>query len=145
MKPISTTLYKMPANCMFFLGVPLFFFLFVLGYEPAGLCDFLTAGRDRFSFHLIIVTLILFGTVVLSRMLLFILRRVVRLNWTLYILWCTGEVIFAGMMASILLVFAWRGVMPYFGVMTRCILYLAAVTVFSYALITMGVQLHELG
>lgn len=145
MKTLSTTFFKMPAACLFFLGVPLFFFLFVLSYEPLGMTGFLDAERDRYSFNLVIITLILFVTVTLSRMLLFLLRRVIRLNWPLYILWCIGEVVFAGMMSSILVFHAWHGEIPYFSVMSRCLLYMAGVTVFPYALITMGIQLYELG
>ena len=145
MKPIAKTFFKMPANCLYFLAVPIFFFLFVLLFRPAEITAFLAADRDRFSFNLIIVTLIVFGTVVLSRMVLFLLRKVLSLNWSLYILWCCGEVVFAGMMSSILLFFAWKGTYPYFTVMSWCLLYLAEVLVFPYALITMGLQIHELG
>ncbi len=142
MKTISRTFYGMPANCLFFLVVPVFYFLFVLAYNPFGMGDFLSVGKDRFTLNLVVSSLILLGVLSLSRMLLFILRRVIDLNWSLYILWCVGEVVFAGFMFSILLGVGWAPQRPYLWVMTHCILYLSGILVFPYAILTMGIQLY---
>ena len=144
MKTISRVFYGMPANCLFFLVVPIFYFLFVLAYDPFDISDFLAVGKDRFTLNLILTSLILLGVMTLSRMLLFILRRIIDLNWSLYIVWCVGEVVFAGLMFSILLGIGWYGVHPYLWVMTRCILLLAGILVFPYAIISMAVQIHVL-
>ena len=144
MKTISRIFYSMPANCLFFVVVPLFYFLFVLTYDPFDISDFLAVGKERFTLNLILTTLILLGVLTLSRMLLFILRRIIDLNWSLYIVWCVGEVVFAGLMFSILLGIGWAGVHPYLWVMTRCILILVGILVFPYAIISMAVQLYVL-
>jgi hypothetical protein len=144
MKTISRVFYSMPANCLFFLLVPIFYFLFVLAYDPFDISDFLAVGKERFTLNLILTSLILLGVMTLSRMLLFILRRIIDLNWSLYIVWCVGEVVFAGLMFSILLGIGWYGVHPYLWVMTRCILLLAAILVFPYAIISMAVQIYVL-
>ena len=144
MKTISRIFYSMPANCLFFVLVPLFYFLFVLTYDPFDISDFLAVGKERFTLNLILTTLILLGVLTLSRMLLFILRRIIDLNWSLYIVWCVGEVVFAGLMFSILLGIGWAGVHPYLWVMTRCILILVGILVFPYAIISMAVQLYVL-
>ena len=145
MKVISRTFYSMPVNLLFFLVIPVFFFLFVLAYKPFDIEEFLAVGKNHFALNVIITSLILLGTLVLSRMLLFILRRTIDMNWTLYILWCFMEVVFAGMMTSILVAVGWHGAIPYFTVMAKCLLYILAIVVFPYALITMGVQLYVLG
>ena len=144
MKTISRTFYSMPVNILFFVGIPLFYFLFVLAYNPFDMASFLAVGRDHFTLNLLLTTLILLGVVSLSRMLLFILRHIVDLNWTLYIIWCVGEVVFAGLMFSILLGIGWGGVRPYFSVMSLSILYLAGILVFPYAILGLAVQLHLL-
>ena len=145
MKAISRTFYQMPVNVLFFLAVPVFFFLFVLAYKPFGIEEFLSVGKGQFTLNLIVTTLIIFGTVLLSRMLMFLLRRTVDLNWSLYVLWCALEIVFAGMMMSILIAVGWRGEIPYFTVMMKCLLYILAIVVYPYALITTGVQLYVLG
>ena len=144
MKTISRTFYKMKVQCLFFLIMPVFFFLFCLAYQPYDLEDFLAVGRDRYTLNLIIATLIVLGVVTLSRILLFILRNILDLNWSLYILWCVGEVVFAGMMLSIPLGIGWSGQMTYFEVMSRCLLYMAGVLVFPYSIITLSVQAYVL-
>ena len=142
MKTISRVFYGMPANVIFFVCLPLFYFLFVLGYNPFDISEFLAIGRDLFTLYLLITTLILLGVVTLSRMLLFILRHTIDLNWPLYIVWCVGEVVVAGLLFSIPMGIGWAGVYPYFKIMSRCVLYLAAILVFPYAITSLSIQLY---
>ena len=143
MKTIARTFYKMPVIVMFFVTVPLFFFLFVLAYKPFDMEVFLAVGQGRYALNLIIATLIVLGVMVFSRMLLFLLRGVLDLNWSLYVLWCFGEAIVAGLFLSIPMGIGWAD-RPYFTVMSLCILYMAGILVFPLSLISMAVQLHVL-
>ncbi len=144
METIARTFYKMPVTLMFFVAVPIFYFLFVLAYKPFDMEVFLAVGQGRYALHLIVSTLIVFGVMLFSRMLLFLLRRVLDLNWPLYVLWCFGEVILCGLFLSIPMGIGWSE-RPYFTVMSLCILYMAGILVFPLSLITMAVQLHVLG
>lgn len=144
MKTIARTFYKMPVTVMFFVAVPIFYFLFVLAYKPFDMEVFLAVGQGRYALQLIVSTLIVFGVMLFSRMLLFLLRRVLDLNWPLYVLWCFGEVILCGLFLSIPMGIGWAE-RPYFTVMSLCILYMAGILVFPLSLITMAVQLHILG
>lgn len=144
MRVISRTFYKMSVQCMFFLILPVSFFLFCLAYQPYDLEDFLAVGRDRYTLNLIIATLIVLGVLTLSRVLLFILKDVLDLNWPLYILWCVGEVVAAGFFLTIPMGIGWSGEMTYFEVMSRCILYMAGVLIFPYSILTLSVQAYVL-
>ena len=143
MKTIARTFYKMPVTVMFFVTVPLFYFLFVLAYKPFDMEVFLATGQGHYSLNLIVSTLIVLGVMVFSRMLLFLLRSVLDLNWSLYVLWCFGEAILAGLFLSIPMGIGWAD-RPYFTVMSLCILYMAGILVFPLSLISMAVQLHVL-
>ena len=143
MKTIARTFYKMPVTVMFFITVPLFYFLFVLAYKPFDMEVFLATGQGHYSLNLIVSTLIVLGVMVFSRMLLFLLRSVLDLNWSLYVLWCFGEAILAGLFLSIPMGIGWAD-RPYFTVMSLCILYMAGILVFPLSLISMAVQLHVL-
>ena len=145
MKTISRSFYKMPANVLFFVTLPLFFFLFVLAYQPLGVEAFLDVEKGRYTLNLILSSLIILGVVTISRMLLFILRKSIDLNWPLYISWCVGEVVVSGLMLSILLGIGWSGSRTYLSVMTQCIVCVAAIEVFPYAILTMAIQLWVLG
>ena len=144
MKAISRSFYKMKVQCLFFLILPVFFFLFCLAYQPYDFEDFLAVGQDRYTLNLIVATLIVLGVMVLSRILLFLLRNTLDLNWALYILWCVGEVVFAGMMLSIPMGIGWHGELTYFDTMSRCLLYMAGILVFPYSIITLSVQAYVL-
>ena len=134
----------MPVITMFFVVVPVFYFLFVVWAEPFGMADFLAVGKDRYTLNLILSSVILLGVMTLSRMLLFILRRVLDLNWALYILWCVGEIVFAGFMFSILLGISWAGEKTYLNVLTQCVMSLAGIMIYPLTLLTMAVQLYVL-
>ena len=142
MTAISRKFYKMSANILYFTLVPLFYFLFTLAYEPFEITDYLGVGKGYFTENLIFTSIILLGVMVVSRMLLFILRHVIDMNWALYISWCVGEVVVTGLFWSILLGIEWGSAIPYLTVMSTGVLYLAAITVFPYAIITMAIQLH---
>ena len=134
----------MPVITLFIVVVPLFYFLFVLLWEPFYMEDFLAVGKDRFTLNIIVTTLILLGSVSLSRMLLFMLRNVLDLNWALYIIWCAGEIIFAGLMFSIPLGIGWAGERSYFSVMMSSIGRLAGIAVFPELILSMAAVLHQL-
>jgi len=144
MKTISRIFYKMPVITMFIVAVPVFYFLFVLAYKPFGMDGFLGLETGKYTLHLIVSTLIVLGVVSLSRMLLFLLRKHLDLNWSLYILWCIGEAVVSGLFLSIPMGIGWAGVTPYFGVMSRCVLYMAGILVFPLAILSMAVQLYVL-
>lgn len=145
MTDISRRFYGMGANIFYFTVVPLFYFLFTLAYEPFEIKDYFAVGKGYFVDNLIFTSLILFGVLLSSRMLLYALRHVIDLNWTLYILWCAGEVVVTGLFWSILLGIEWSLVLPYFTVMSTGVLYLAAITVYPYVIITLAIQLFLTG
>lgn len=142
MKTIARTFYRMPVNILFFTVVPLFYFLFVLAYRPFDIDEFMAAGHERYTLNLIISALIVLGVMTLSRMLLFILRRKIDLNWSLYVVWCVGEAVLCGLLMSIPLGIGWADVRPYFSVMSLCVLYMAAILVFPLSIISLAVQLY---
>ena len=144
MKHISSVFYGMQSHCTHFIGIPVFLFLFTLLYHPFGMDEFLAVG-GHYTLNLILMTVIVLGVLSLSRMLMFILRRVLDFNWATYILWCVMEVVFSGMFLSILLGIGWSGQIPYLTVMTRCIGYLAAIMVYPYAIINLTIQLVVVG
>ncbi|MBQ7708647.1 MAG: LytTR family transcriptional regulator [Bacteroidales bacterium] len=144
MRAISRTYFKMPVHTMFIVCVPLFFFLFVLAYKPFDMDVFLGANAGRYTLNLIICTLIVLGVESLSRMLLFILRHKLDLNWALYVIWCLGEAVVSGLFMSILLGISWAGVRPYFSVMSLCVLYTAGILFFPLSILSMAVQIYEL-
>jgi hypothetical protein len=144
MTPIARTFYRMPSHVLFFTIVPLFFFLFVLAYEPLHIADFLAAGQGQFTLNLLICSLIILGVMAFSRMLLFLLRRVLDMGWPLYIFWCIGEVITCGLFMSIPLGIGWAGFRSYFSTLALCLLYSAGILVYPLSILSLAIQLYML-
>ena len=145
MKNISSPYYRMPVHCIHFIVIPVFLFLFTLLYNPFGMDEFLGVGQGRYTLNLILMTLIVLGVLTISRMLIFILRRVLDLSWPQYILWCALEIIFSGMFLSIPLGIGWHETIPYFTVMIRSVGYIAAIVIYPYAIINLMVERVVLG
>ena len=138
MKTIPRAFYHIPVTVLFFTVVPIFYFLFVLMYNPFGSGELISAGVG-YTLHLIIL-----GVMVLSRILLFLLRRVLDLNWPLYVLWCVGEAVLCGLFTSIPLGIAYLSEHTYFSVMSQCVLYMSAVLVFPLSILSLSVQAYVL-
>ena len=134
----------MPVNVLFITIVPIFFFLFILVYQPFGITEFLTGGGNHYTLNLLICTLIVLGVISLSRMLLFILRHKIDLNWALYVAWSFGEGILSALFMTIPLGIAWVPEMPYFTVMMTCILFVCGILIFPEAILSMSTQLYVL-
>ena len=143
MKTIPRAFYHIPVTVLFFTVVPIFYFLFVLMYNPFGSGELISAGVG-YTLHLIITSLIVLGVMVLSRILLFLLRRVLDLNWPLYVLWCVGEAVLCGLFTSIPLGIAYLSEHTYFSVMSQCVLYMSAVLVFPLSILSLSVQAYVL-
>ncbi len=143
MKTISRTFYQVPVTVLFFTVVPIVFFLFVLMYNPFGSDKMLSVGAG-YTLNLIVISLIVLGVMVLSRILLFLLRRVLDLNWSLYILWCVGEVVLCGLFTSIPMAIAYAPEHTYFTVMSQCVLYMAAILSIPLSILTLAVQAYVL-
>ena len=80
------------------LVLPLFFFLFVLIYRPFGLNAFF--GKELFGVHVTVIACIVFSCIVVTRLLYYYLP--LKLNYTLYIVWCFSEVFFISLFSSLL-------------------------------------------
>ena len=143
MKTLARTFYKIQPTVMFFTVVPVFYFLFVLAYNPFGISDFLSAGQGRYTLNLIICTLIVLGVMVVSRMLLYLLRRLLDLNWSLYILWCTGEVVVIGLFTILLTRFmriAWEALDLYGALICVGFIGMFVFQIFENIAMTMGMM-----
>lgn len=74
---------------------PLFFLIFVGAYKPHMAYNFLSMSRGLFDFNIVMLALILAGTIFVFRLLFYLIRNRLHMNWWYYIVWCVGEAVFA--------------------------------------------------
>lgn len=141
---ISKTFFKAPACYITFLAVPAFFVTCVVSAEPFGLQNYLDMGRGLFTFNLSIIAAIMLVTLTLTRMLVFILRKRLRMNWGIYIIWCMGEAFMVCFFSAFYLMLMSRGADSYYHILLRCLLNFSLIMALPYTVITLGIQCYVL-
>ncbi|MCQ2146547.1 MAG: LytTR family transcriptional regulator [Bacteroidales bacterium] len=118
---------------------------FILLYKPAGIIHFFDMGKGALSFNVSITTCIIFGVLILTRIAFFTLRRVMKLNWDLYVTWCVGELFLCSAFLSLYFVLRYRGTIPYFDVLGVCMAIVFSTIIYPFAVLTMGLALNKSG
>ena len=122
------------------LLLPLFFFAFILIYRPFGLNALL--GSEWFGVHVTVLSCIIFVSLVVTRLLYYYLP--LRLNYTLYIVWCFGEGIFITLFTSLYLWLVRDSVGTYLDVVSRSLEYILFSLAIPYAIIAMAIKIYDL-
>ena len=94
---------------------PVFYFVFILIYEPLRLRQYLDMGRDLYSMNLAISFSISLVVIAGLRIAFHFMRKL-RLTWAHFITWSMGEVLVTGMFIALYL-YLMNGTLPYFSVL----------------------------
>lgn len=121
------------------LVLPIFFFAFMLIYRPFASTAFL--GNEWYSVHLTIISCILFLSLILSRLLFYFLPM--KINYSLYIVWCVSEVIFTSFFAALYIWLVLHKPLPYFEVFAKSFQYLFLSLIYPYSLLGVSMRLYE--
>ena len=143
MKQLPRLFYKATTQIWFYLMLPLFFLAFVLFYQPRAMADYFSAGREMLYFNATMLACILTGVLALTRNLLFILRKPMRLNWLYYVLWCLMEITVAAAFMGLYMTLISRGTLPYFPAWGYCIGFLLMVLCYPYIILSFVVAVRD--
>ena len=122
------------------LVLPLFFFLFVLIYVPFGLNSFF--GNELFGVHVTVISCIIFCCIVVTRLLYYYLP--LRLNFTLYIVWCFTEVFLVSLFTSLYLWLMQNSPGTYFDLLSRSFEFVLFTLAIPYSIIALSIRLYDL-
>lgn len=125
------------------LIVPIFVLVFTIYYRPQGLCELLTMSNVSYAFNSTIVFCIVLLSVTVTRCWLYFLGKFKRLALSTYILWCVGETVIASLFCSLYLVLISTEVLGFFDVAGALFVKLAAITIYPYAFIWLGIELYS--
>lgn len=140
---IPNSFYKISTQIIYALSVPVFFLVFVLLYKPAEIVSFMNA-KDLLEFNLIMLSCIIMLSLVLSRLLLFLLKKSLHLNYTSYICWCLVETVIYCMFCALYLHLMQNRTYSFFTVVARCISSIGGIVIWPYLLLGFAVALHSL-
>ena len=119
--------------------LPIFFFAFILIYRPF---DVETAiGHEWFGVHLTIVSCIVLISTMLLRLTYYFLQST--LNYSLYILWCVGEIVFISFFTALYMYLALGRPVPYFEVMTIVFKCLFFTLIIPYVILGLAMRIYD--
>lgn len=119
--------------------LPIFYFSFMLIYRPGSSGEFL--GGEWFGVHLTITSCIVLISSIIVRLLYFYLPM--KINYSLYILWCLGEIIFMSFFAALYIWLVRHKPMPYFEAFAISFKYLSLTLVIPYVILALSLRLYE--
>lgn len=145
MNGISNGLKKFSSQVLYFLMAPVFFFFFTIVYKPYDLTQSLDMGRGLFSFNVAIMTSIILVILVISRLLFFIFREKMKLNYFWYTFWCIGEIIVVSFFVALYLWLMLGGDSLYLDVMKEYVQDIFLTLIYPYLIITLSVIVKDRG
>ena len=100
--------------------LPAFFFFFIFFYSPFSFRDYYDIGGKSWTFHLLMLTLIMAGVLSLTRLVFSVLYKYVAFKWWHYVVWCLGEVLVTSFFFALYtsLFYMKSGGMPYFSALS---------------------------
>lgn len=142
MKNKTEILIGGPSCIMHALIVPFFLFVFSIIYFPFGIRDLLSIGSTGYTFNLCILLCINLLCFSLCRGLLYLSRHRFPDNLLLYSAICVAELLVASLFSSLYITLLMHGVRPYFEVEMTVLGIMAAISIFPYTLLCLGLLYH---
>lgn len=114
--------------------MPAFFFMFIFVYTPFEFKEWFDVGGKSWTFHLLMLTLIMAGGLALTRLVFSFLYKYVPFKWWHYVVWCLGEVLFCSFFFALYssLFYLKNGGMSYFNSLSYCFQFTFMTMIYPY-------------
>lgn len=130
--PLIFTTLK--SNLTFILAIPAFWLCFVLSYQPTRLLYLLNMGQNMLNFNTTIIMCILLGVMILSRTILMVIHRTIKLNWFKFLVWELSEIIAMSFFTALYITLMYHGEYSYFYMVGQCLFHLLLISIFPYVI-----------
>lgn len=116
--------------------MPLFYFVFCFVYNPFSMSAIYNVGGKSWTFHLLMLTCIMVGTLALTRLVFSFLYKYIPFKWWHYAVWCLGETLVTSFFFALYTSLFYRksGGMPYFTALPYCIKTVSLTLIYPYLL-----------
>lgn len=139
MSQISKIFRRFVPQLLHMIVLPIFFFAFMLIYRPLNSVEFM--GGEWFGVHLTISSCIILLSAIIVRLLYYYLPM--KINYSLYILWCLGETIFMAFFVALYIWLVRHKPMPYFEAFTASFQYISLTLAIPYVILGLSLRLYE--
>lgn len=116
--------------------MPLFYFVFCFVYNPFSMSAIYNVGGKSWTFHLLMLTCIMVGTLALTRLVFSFLYKYIPFKWWHYAVWCLGETLVTSFFFALYTSLFYRksGAMPYFTALPYCFKTVSLTLIYPYLL-----------
>lgn len=116
--------------------MPLFYFVFCFVYNPFSMSAIYNVGGKSWTFHLLMLTCIMVGTLALTRLVFSFLYKYIPFKWWNYAVWCLGETLVTSFFFALYTSLFYRksGGMPYFTALPYCFKTVSLTLIYPYLL-----------
>ena len=147
MSKYPQALTRFSSNLIYVFAIPTFFLVSVLLYEPSRLVNLMNTGEGvsgtPFYFNISIVTAIILVVMLLSRLLLFLLRKHMDMNLGWFAVWCLMETVAIAAFVALYLSLMDKGGDSFFLYLGRSISILSAIFIYPYVILTLAFALSH--
>lgn len=141
MNEIREIFRKFGPQVLHIIIVPAFFLCFMLIYTPFDLDNYLVSPKHGYAFHITILTCIYFGCEIITRSIMFAVRR--KLNTNLYVALCFMDVLVAAFFTALYLWLNKRMTVPYFNIVANSFVSLALTSAYPYIVIYLALVAYH--
>ena len=132
MSKLPSLMTALRSNLVFMLAIPMFCLSFILLYQPTRIVVLLDMGKDMLNFNTTIVMCIVLGVMIISRSVLMVIHRSLRMNWFKFIIWEMGELFTMSLFTALYITLMYRGEFSYFYIVGKCLFDLLLITIYPY-------------
>ena len=141
MNEIREIFRKFSPQLLYIIIVPAFFLCFMLIYTPFGLEDYLVSPKHGFAFHITILTCIFLGCEMITRTIMYTVRR--KLNTNLYVALCFMDILVAAFFTALYVWLNKRMTVPYFNIVANSFVSLALTSAYPYIVIYLALVAYH--
>lgn len=143
MTKLQKTLKSFGVHIFYFLGIPAFLLVFVIVFHPEDITALLSAPPAwSLQSSISIIFAILLGSMILSRVLFFLLRNdISSFNW--YLVWNIMEFLIGCAFVSLFICLINKPHLPYLDTLIKITVHLFSILIMPYSLLTGYVLLYD--
>ncbi len=137
MHTLPKNFFNWGTTILYMTVCPVFYFVFILVYEPLRLRQYFDMGRNLYSMNLAISFCIALVLIAGLRVAFHFLRKVRHFTWAHYICWCMGETLVVSLFIALYL-YLMSGSLPYFSVLTNTVGFCYLIFIIPYVILTLS-------
>ena len=125
-------------NLSFVVALPLFWLFFVVLYEPDMWIQLLEMEHVLVHSNAAIITSILLGVMLISRSVLLVVHRTLKMNWYKMIQWEIYEIVLMALFMALYITLMFQGEYMYFYILGRCLFGLLLTMIYPYIVLNLA-------